>query len=112
MKYFYMFFFLVFFLSCFNNKEKKEVKERSHTSWCDCMIVSLENKHNSNQKGQDFFESCNTYFRSLSKEQKKNWVEEGQECYDDYLWSFGLEENDNLGANLDSFESILDTVIK
>ena len=104
MKRFFYLLVPVLLFSC-STKTKKEVKKKSHTSWCDCAITEFEMKHNPTQEDKDFMSNCYSYMDSLNKEDKQVWATEGDKsgCFDEYLWSFGDEDPENLG----SFESAL-----
>ncbi len=104
MKRFFYLLIPVLLFSC-STKTKEKVKERSHTSMCDCYITEFETKHERSQKDQDFLNSCISYLDSFTEEELNVKVEQFREsdCFNNYLWSFGDEDTESLG----SFESAL-----
>jgi hypothetical protein len=78
--------FINSFFSCVNDGNN-EVDEVTPPTFCDFLINEL-NKHSEDyDSGLDSI--AENYYMTLDSLSQVNWINEGKECYDEYLINYG-----------------------
>jgi len=79
-------FLITSFVSCINDGNN-EVAEVAPPTYCDVLINELH-KH-SEDYDSELDSIAMNYFMTLDSLSQVNYIEEGLECYDEYLVSYG-----------------------
>ena len=74
------------FVSCVNDGNN-EVDEVATPTYCDVLINELHKHSEDYDSGLDSI--AKNYFMTLNDLDKDNWINEGLECYDEYLINYG-----------------------
>jgi competence protein ComGC len=89
MKKIVLFVFSILFITSFYSCVNDGNNEVAPPTYCDVLINELH-KH-SEDYDIELYSLSDEYFKTLNELEKENWIKEGQECYDEYLISYGSD---------------------
>tara|TARA_B110000116_G_C16558825_1_gene456547 strand:- start:469 stop:729 length:261 start_codon:yes stop_codon:yes gene_type:complete len=75
------------FVSCVNDGNN-EVDEVAPPTYCDVLINELH-KHSEDYDSELYSLGMEDFFKTLNDLDKDNWINEGLECYNEYLINYG-----------------------